>query len=69
MKPYSYIWYSIKTESIRIAVARNEYDENGKLTAMPDSIGNETELSYASNGTLTGITDQIGVVHALTYDE
>ena len=36
---------------------------------MTDSIGNKTELSYASNGNLTGITDTIGVVQTLTYDD
>ena len=34
-----------------------DYDEKGNLTAMTDSLGNETNLSYASNGKLTGITD------------
>lgn len=52
-----------------IAVARNEYDETGRLVASIDAEGNRIEYTHDVNGRTETVRDRLGNVTVYTYDE
>lgn len=52
-----------------VAVARNEYDEEGRLLATIDAKGNRTEYRHDIEGRQEIIKDVLGNVTLLVYDE
>ena len=52
-----------------IAIARNEYDENGRLVASIDAKGNRMEYSHDVEGRQEIVKDRLGNTIVLIYDE
>ena len=52
-----------------IAIARNEYDENGRLVAIIDALGNRTEYTRDVDTRVEIIKDRRGNTTELIYDE
>lgn len=52
-----------------IAVARNEYDENGRLTATIDAKGNRIEYTHDVDGRTEIVKDRMGNSTVYVYDE
>ena len=57
------------TDPMGIAVARNEYGENGRLTAIVDSEGNRTEYDYDIGGRSQVVKDRLGNSTVYVYDD
>lgn len=51
-----------------VHVSRNEYDENGKLTAMVDANGSRVELQHDLNARIETLTDRMGNTTAYESD-
>ena len=56
------------TDPSGAAVARNEYDKNGRLAAIIDASGNRTEYSYDPEGRSQVVTDRLGNSTVYVYD-
>lgn len=52
-----------------IAIARNEYDENGRLVAIIDVNGNRTEYSHDIDGRTEIVKDRLGNTTIMVYDD
>lgn len=52
-----------------VHVSRNEYDENGKLTAMVDANGGRVELQHDLNARIETLTDRMGNTTAYESDQ
>ncbi|MHC1684224.1 MAG: RHS repeat-associated core domain-containing protein [Clostridiaceae bacterium] len=52
-----------------VAVARNEYDENGRLIATIDANGNRMEYSHDIEGRQEVVKDRLGNTTVFTYDD
>lgn len=52
-----------------VHVSRNEYDENGKLTAMVDANGSRVELQHDLNARIETLTDRMGNTTAYESDQ
>lgn len=52
-----------------VHVSRNEYDENGKLTAMVDANGGRVELQHDLNARIETLTDRLGNTTAYESDQ
>lgn len=52
-----------------VHVSRNEYDENGKLTAMVDANGSRVELQHDLNARIEILTDRMGNTTAYESDQ
>ncbi|QEH67729.1 RHS repeat-associated core domain-containing protein [Cellulosilyticum sp. WCF-2] len=52
-----------------IAIARNEYDENGRLVASIDAKGNRMEYSHDVEGRQEVVKDRLGNTTLMTYDD
>ncbi len=57
------------TDPSGVAVARNEYDENGRLVATIDAEGNRTEYAHDVEGRTELITDRLGNKTLYIYDD
>ncbi len=57
------------TDPIGIAVARNEYDDEGRLIATIDADGNRTEYEHDVEGRSELITDRLGNKTLYIYDD
>ena len=51
-----------------ITVARNEYDDQGRLTAVTDANGKRTEFHHNTNGRVEIIVDRLGFTNSFAYD-
>ena len=51
-----------------LSVARNEYNENGQLTAVVDADGNRTEFSHDANNKMERVIDRLGHTNTYVYD-
>ncbi|MDR2712674.1 MAG: InlB B-repeat-containing protein [Clostridiales bacterium] len=51
-----------------VRVARNEYDDDGRLTATVDADGNRMEFDHDIEGRRSSITDRLGYVTQFVYD-
>lgn len=51
-----------------ITLARNEYDDDGRLTAVVDANGKRTEFQHNSNGRVEIIVDRLGNTNSYAYD-
>lgn len=52
-----------------IAIARNEYDENGRLVAIIDVNGNRTEYSHDVDARTEIVKDRLGNTTVMNYDD
>lgn len=52
-----------------VHVSRNEYDENGKLTALVDANGSRVELQHDLNARIETLTDRMGNTTAYESDQ
>ncbi len=50
-------------------VARNDYDDQGRLIAITDADGNKSTFSYDLGGRKVTTTDPLGHVSSVTYDD
>ena len=57
------------TDPMGIAVARNEYDEDGRLTATIDADGNRTEYEHDVDGRMEVVADRLGNKTVYVYDD
>ncbi len=51
-----------------IPLARNEYDDSGKLTAVVDADGKRTEFGHDTNGRFERVIDRLGNTNTFVYD-
>jgi RHS repeat-associated protein len=51
-----------------ILVARNEYDDEGRLTAVVDAEGNRTEFTHNLGGQVEKVIDRLGRTNIFAYD-
>lgn len=56
-------------DSRRIKIARNEYDENGRLIATVDANGNRLEFNHDIEGRRDVVTDRLGNSTLYVYDD
>jgi len=57
------------TDPLGIAIERNEYGDDGRLTATIDAQGSRTEYSYNIEGRTEAVKDKRGNTTVYTYDE
>ena len=57
------------TDPMGIAVARNEYDDDGRLVATIDADGNRIEYDYDVEGRTQSVKDRRGNTTVYTYDD
>ena len=57
------------TDPMGIAVARNEYDDEGRLVATIDADGNRVEYDYDIEGRTQAVKDKRGNTTVYTYDD
>ena len=57
------------TDPMGIAVARNEYDDDGRLIATIDADGNRTEYEHDVDGRMEVISDRLGNKTVYVYDD
>ncbi len=57
------------TDPSGAAVARNEYDKDGRLTAIIDAEGNRTEYGYDIQGRTQVVKDRLGNSTVYVYDD
>ena len=51
-----------------IPVARNEYDDDGRLTAVVDADGNRTEFDHSTTNRMERVIDRLGHTNTFAYD-
>jgi YD repeat-containing protein len=51
-----------------VPVARNEYDDSGRLTAIVDADGNRTEFQHSTSNNLEVVVDRLGHTNFFAYD-
>ena len=57
------------TDPMGVAVARNEYDDDGRLIAAIDADGNRMEYDYDVEGRTQAVKDRRGNTTVYTYDD
>ena len=57
------------TDPMGVAVARNEYDDDGRLIATIDADGNRTEYEHDVDGRMEVIADRLGNKTVYVYDD
>ncbi len=57
------------TDPMGIAVARNEYDDDGRLVATIDADGNRTEYEHDVDGRMEVVADRLGNKTVYVYDD
>ena len=57
------------TDPMGVAVARNEYDDDGRLIATIDADGNRIEYDYDVEGRTESVKDRRGNTTVYTYDD
>jgi RHS repeat-associated protein len=51
-----------------VPVARNEYDDAGRLTAVVDPDGNRTEFEHSTTNRIERVIDRLGHTNTVAYD-
>jgi len=51
-----------------VPLARNEYDDSGKLIAVVDADGRRTELRHSTSNKVEVVTDRLGHTNSFVYD-
>ena len=52
-----------------VPVARNEYDDAGRLTAVVDADGNRTEFHHSTSNSTEVVIDRLGHTNIFAYDQ